>query len=146
MLELLDSSQTMKNFSNQLQTIITTNTSIDYIKRLSCFEENIDSNNKVVEWRNNGIKVEFRNVRYNHSGSNEKVLNNIHLVIHKKEKIALIGVNGAGKTTLVKLLCGFYKPTEGVILVHDIPLDEYQEEKSNFFQYSFKIQKYYHYL
>lgn len=128
----------LKNLSNQLQTIITTNTSIDYIKRLSCFEENIASNNKVAELRNNGIKVEFRNVSYNHSGSNEKVLRNINLVIHKKEKIALIGVNGAGKTTLVKLLCGFYKPTEGMILVNDIPLDEYGEEKKRLFSVLFQ--------
>ena len=29
----------------------------------------------------------------------------------------MVGLNGAGKTTFVKLLCGFYDPTEGRILV-----------------------------
>ena len=41
------------------------------------------------------------------------------------DHIAIVGENGAGKTTFVKLLLGFYEPTEGVIFVDDIPLSEY---------------------
>ena len=40
-----------------------------------------------------------------------------------------MGNNGAGKTTLVKLLCGFYQPTEGEILVNGIPIHEYDIEQ-----------------
>lgn len=29
-----------------------------------------------------------------------------------------VGLNGAGKTTLVKLICGFYDPTEGEVLLN----------------------------
>jgi ATP-binding cassette subfamily B protein len=44
------------------------------------------------------------------------------LKITPGEKIALVGVNGAGKTTFVKLLCRFYDPDEGRIMIggHDL--------------------------
>jgi ATP-binding cassette subfamily B protein len=39
--------------------------------------------------------------------------------------VAFVGQNGAGKTTLVKLLSRLYEPTEGQILIDDIPIEEY---------------------
>ena len=33
-----------------------------------------------------------------------------------------VGPNGSGKTTLVKLLCGFYEPTEGTILINGVDI------------------------
>jgi len=36
--------------------------------------------------------------------------------------VAVVGENGAGKSTLVKLLCRFYEPIEGRILVDDVDL------------------------
>ena len=45
--------------------------------------------------------------------------------INGGEKIALVGYNGAGKTTLIKLLCGLYSPTDGVIRVNGHKISEY---------------------
>ncbi|MDE7002068.1 MAG: ATP-binding cassette domain-containing protein, partial [Lachnospiraceae bacterium] len=45
------------------------------------------------------------------------------------EKIALIWLIGAGKTTFVKLMCGFYHPTEGEILLNDIPIDRFDRDE-----------------
>src|SRR6266850_4643688 len=38
--------------------------------------------------------------------------------------LAIVGENGAGKTTLINLLCGFYQPTAGRILVDGVDLAE----------------------
>ncbi len=37
----------------------------------------------------------------------------------------MVGLNGAGKTTLVKLLCGFYDPDEGRVLLDGRDIREY---------------------
>lgn len=76
-----------------------------------------------------GVEVEFRNVSFQYPEGETEVLSDINLTIHSNEKLALIGLNGAGKTTFVKLLCGFYKPTKGEILVNGIPQSNYDRDE-----------------
>lgn len=70
-------------------------------------------------------EIEFRDVTFRYTPEGEAILSHVNFHIKKGEKIALVGNNGAGKTTLVKLLCGFYHPTEGEILVNGISMEEY---------------------
>ncbi|WP_281279002.1 ATP-binding cassette domain-containing protein [Thermosporothrix hazakensis] len=49
----------------------------------------------------------------------------LNLTVNANQCVALVGANGAGKTTLVKLLTRLYEPSEGEILIDDIPLQEY---------------------
>jgi len=67
-------------------------------------------------------KIVFENVSFSYPGTDIMVLKNFSFTINPGEKIALVGLNGAGKTTFVKLLCRFYDPTEGRILIngHDL--------------------------
>ncbi|HEY1074469.1 MAG TPA: ABC transporter ATP-binding protein [Patescibacteria group bacterium] len=67
-------------------------------------------------------EVVFENVAFAYPGTDRLVLKNVSFTIKAGEKIGLIGINGAGKTTLVKLLCRFYDPTSGRILIdgHDL--------------------------
>lgn len=74
-------------------------------------------------------KLELRHVSFSYPGSETQVLKDVNLVLEPGEKLALLGLNGAGKTTLVKLICGFYEPTGGEILLNDIPVREYQREE-----------------
>jgi ATP-binding cassette subfamily B protein len=54
-----------------------------------------------------------------------KVLNNIHLEIPENKTTAIVGVSGSGKTTLIKLLLGFYPPSEGDIKIGNVRLANY---------------------
>lgn len=66
--------------------------------------------------------IELRDVSFRYPNAEKDTLSNINLTIHPGERLAVVGLNGAGKTTLVKLICGFYDPTEGMVLLngHDI--------------------------
>lgn len=76
-----------------------------------------------------GNVIEFRNVSFRYPHTDRDVLNHVSLVIHDKEKLAVVGENGAGKTTFIKLLCRLYEPTEGVILLNgtDISTIRYED-------------------
>lgn len=72
-------------------------------------------------------EIQFCHVSFRYPGSDRTILEDINFRIRPGEKIALVGGNGAGKTTLVKLLCGFYQPTSGQVLVNGRPLSEMEE-------------------
>lgn len=72
-----------------------------------------------------GVTIEFRNVCFRYPEAEKDVIHNLNLKVQAGENIALVGVNGAGKTTLVKLLCGFYRPDSGQILINDRDIQEY---------------------
>ncbi len=49
----------------------------------------------------------------------------VSFTIRKGEVVALVGPSGSGKTTIADLLLGFYRPTQGQILVDGVDLFEY---------------------
>ena len=61
--------------------------------------------------------IDFENVSFQYSDSNENVLTSINLNIKKGENVALVGPSGAGKTTLCNLIPRFYDVTDGVIKI-----------------------------
>jgi len=75
------------------------------------------------------IIIEFKNVSYKYRDNNNFALKNINLTISEGEHIAIVGENGAGKTTLLRLLSGTDKPTSGVILINNHPLNDYNPAK-----------------
>ncbi len=66
--------------------------------------------------------IELRGVSFTYPGTSGAVLRDVDLSLRAGTIVAVAGNNGAGKTTLVKLLCGFYRPDAGTILVdgHDL--------------------------
>lgn len=62
--------------------------------------------------------IELENVSFRYPKADHDTLHNINLKIKAGEKLAVVGLNGAGKTTLIKLICGFYDPTEGKVLLN----------------------------
>ena len=75
------------------------------------------------------VKLELKNLSFTYPGSEKPILSHINLTVNPGEKLALLGLNGAGKTTLVKLICGFYHPTEGQIFINDIPQESFSREE-----------------
>lgn len=57
-----------------------------------------------------------------------KVLNSVSLNIFQDKTTAIVGASGSGKTTLIKMLLGFYPPSEGKILLGDVELQQYNME------------------
>ena len=70
-------------------------------------------------------ELKLENVYFKYPGAEDYTLENINLTIHPGEKIAVVGLNGAGKTTLVKLICGFFDPTEGRVLLDGKDIRDY---------------------
>jgi ATP-binding cassette subfamily B multidrug efflux pump len=60
--------------------------------------------------------IDYRNVSFSYE-SGVPVLKNITLSVKPNEKLAFVGPTGAGKSTMVNLLCRFYDPTDGTILL-----------------------------
>ncbi len=118
----------------QIMGFSNTSASISYMRE---FLETEDGWNRgegvglktMEQLKKHAIKLELRDVSFTYPGSGKPALRNINMVIQPGEKIALIGLNGAGKTTLVKLICGFYHPTEGEILLNDIPIWQFNREE-----------------
>ncbi|MGL4848223.1 MAG: ABC transporter ATP-binding protein [Clostridium sp.] len=59
--------------------------------------------------------LEFKNVDFSYSEKKD-ILKNINFKVKKGEIFSIVGKNGAGKSTLSKLICGFYKVSNGEIL------------------------------
>ncbi|MCL1925020.1 MAG: ABC transporter ATP-binding protein/permease [Defluviitaleaceae bacterium] len=70
--------------------------------------------------------IKFENVSFSYK-TGETVLENFNLHIKAGEKIALVGETGSGKSTIINLVCHFYEPTSGRILIDDIDYTEYSQ-------------------
>lgn len=76
------------------------------------------------------VDIELNNVSFKYASADGEIyaLKNVNLKIDKGEKLAIVGANGAGKTTLVKLMCGFYYPSEGEIKLNGHAIADYNIE------------------
>lgn len=76
-----------------------------------------------------GYELKLVNVSFRYPGTEKDILKNVNLTIRPGEKLAVVGLNGAGKTTMVMLLCGFYDPTEGRVLLNGIDIREFNRKQ-----------------
>jgi len=72
--------------------------------------------------------IVFRNVSFTYNPLSKPVLKNLDLTIPRGKITAIVGASGSGKTTILKLLLGFYQPTEGSISVGNTDLKEIPSE------------------
>ena len=72
---------------------------------------------KKENWEELHGDVEFDDVSFRYPDGKELVLDHFSLKIPQGTTAAIVGETGAGKTTLVNLVCRFYEPTEGRVLI-----------------------------
>jgi len=80
-------------------------------------------NPKPENWEKITGALLFENVNFRYK-TGEPVLENFNLDVRAGEKIALVGETGSGKSTIVNLLCRFYEPVEGRILIDGVDYKE----------------------
>jgi len=83
--------------------------------------------------------IVFDNVTFRYPGTDRVVLGGVNLELPAGSTVAIVGENGAGKTTLVKLLCRFYEPQEGQMLldgadIRRFDINEWRERIASGFQ------------
>jgi ATP-binding cassette subfamily B protein len=71
---------------------------------------------KEDNWEKLEGNIKFDHVTFKYD-KGEAVLTDFELDVKAGESIALVGHTGAGKSTIVNLICRFYEPTDGKILI-----------------------------
>jgi ATP-binding cassette subfamily B protein/subfamily B ATP-binding cassette protein MsbA len=68
-------------------------------------------------------EIRLENVSFSYDGI-DTVLKDVNVSIRFGERVAIVGPNGGGKSTLVNVICRFYDPTGGRVLLDGVPLTE----------------------
>ena len=68
-------------------------------------------------------EIRLERVSFSYDGI-DTVLNDVNLKIPFGERVAIVGPNGGGKSTLVNLICRFYDPTSGQVMIDGVPLTD----------------------
>jgi len=64
-------------------------------------------------------EIELRHVSFSYDPA-RPVLQDINLTVRSGETIAIVGPTGGGKSTLVNVICRFYEPTGGQVLIDGV--------------------------
>ena len=74
-------------------------------------------NPKKENWEELHGDIEFCDVTFRYPDGDENILEHLHLQVPQGTNVAIVGETGAGKSTLVNLVCRFYEPTQGQVLI-----------------------------
>ena len=87
--------------------------------------EPIHSMEGAIDGSNMKGQVSFENVTLQYREEDQVALDHVNLEVAAGKQVGLIGATGSGKTSLTQLLTRFYEPTEGVVKIDGIPVNEY---------------------
>jgi len=84
----------------------------------------VDRPDSMVFHENSRVRsIELKELHFAY-GSGQTVIDRINLTVHSGETIAIVGHTGCGKSTLVNLICRFYEPTSGHVLINGVDYRE----------------------
>ena len=72
---------------------------------------------KMENWEEMCGEVDFDDVSFHYVEGGEEVLSHFNLHVPAGATVAIVGETGAGKSTLVNLVCRFFEPTGGRVLI-----------------------------
>ncbi|MBQ7147074.1 MAG: ABC transporter ATP-binding protein [Lachnospiraceae bacterium] len=112
-----------------ISDFITTQVNIERLTRLLETRSDVTDTDEVIRlygdsfdpirenWEEIKGDIEFEDVSFHYPDGEEMVLEHFSLKIPFGSSIAIVGETGAGKSTLVNLVCRFFEPTEGRVLI-----------------------------
>ena len=112
-----------------VSSLIATQVNIERFTNLLAVRSDVEDTPEVIEkygdsfnpkkenWEELRGDIEFRDVTFHYPDGEENVLERFSLKVPFGTHLAIVGETGAGKSTLVNLVCRFYEPTEGTLLI-----------------------------
>ncbi|MBQ6383503.1 MAG: ABC transporter ATP-binding protein [Clostridia bacterium] len=112
-----------------ISDVITTQVNIERLTRLLGTKSDVADSPEVIakygdsflpkkeNWEPIRGDIAFEDVSFRYPDGDEYVLEHFNLEIPFGSNIAIVGETGAGKSTLVNLVCRFFEPTEGRVLI-----------------------------
>ena len=109
--------------------LITTQVNIERFTGVLAVKSDVEDTPEVIEkygdslnpkkenWEELKGDIEFQDVTFRYPDGEETVLENFSLKIPFGTHLAIVGETGAGKSTLANLVCRFYEPTHGTLLI-----------------------------
>ena len=112
-----------------ISDLITTQVNIERLTRLLETEPDVKDSDEVIavygdsfepkkeNWEELRGDIEFEDVSFRYPDGDETILEHFNLKIPFGTNVAIVGETGAGKSTLANLICRFYEPTAGRVLI-----------------------------
>ena len=119
-----------------ISALFSTRVNIERVTRLLETDSDVLDSPEVVErygdtfspkrenWEPIRGEITFDDVTFRYPDGKETVLSHFSLYVPEGATVAIVGETGAGKSTLVNLVCRFYEPTEGRILIDGVDARE----------------------
>lgn len=121
----------VQDLVNVISELIQTQVNVERINTLLHTESDVSDTPEVIEkygdtfapkkenWEPLRGDIEFKDVTFCYPDGEENVLEHFNLKVPQGSMVAIVGETGAGKSTLVNLVCRFYEPTDGQVLIDE---------------------------
>ncbi len=119
----------VQNIIVTLSELIAVQVNVERLTRLIQTQSDVSDTPEVIEkygdtfnpkkenWEALYGDIEFKDVSFHYPDGEEYVLEHFNLKVPQGTNVAIVGETGAGKSTLVNLVCRFFKPTDGKVLI-----------------------------